>query len=186
MTAPKARVRLTDDAVDDLKRLAKRDPEIARLIFRRMLLLERSPNAGEPLLGSLVGFRKLSAGDCKYRIVWRETSDPDFEPVLEIAEVWAAGVRTDGEVYDEIRSRVEKMGRSSNPRTRALADVLARMGSGFAAISAHKKPAPAPALPSWLAQALQDQLGMSPSEMGTLTEAQAQQLLVEHWSRPGR
>ena len=136
MTKPKARVRLTDDAVADIQRLVKRDPEIARLLFRRMLLLERSPSAGEPLLGPLVGFRKLTAGDRQYRIVWREMRDDAFQPVLEIAEVWAAGVRTDSEVYDEVRARIRRMGKSANPQTQALADVLQALGRGFREIPA--------------------------------------------------
>jgi mRNA interferase RelE/StbE len=35
----------------DLYRLQKKDPRILRDVFAQMLLLERSPNAGEPLLG---------------------------------------------------------------------------------------------------------------------------------------
>lgn len=60
-----------------------------------MLLLERSTEAGEPLLGTLLGCRKLVVGDRDYRIVWRETVDDAHQPVLDIAEVWAAGVRAD-------------------------------------------------------------------------------------------
>ena len=91
MTGTKAvvRVRLTDDAVEDLLRLKRKDPQIVRAVLKKMLLLARSPKAGEPLLGSLVGFRKLVVGNRDYRIIWRETRDVDQTPVLVIAEVWA-------------------------------------------------------------------------------------------------
>lgn len=62
-------VRLTEDAVSDLHRLHKKDPQIVRSVFKKMLLLEKSPEAGEPLLGALVGFRKLVVGDRDWRIV---------------------------------------------------------------------------------------------------------------------
>ena len=56
-------VRLTEDAVADLHRLGKKDPQIVRTVLKKMLLLERSTNAGEPLLGASIGFRKLVVGD---------------------------------------------------------------------------------------------------------------------------
>ena len=101
MTQPnrQGKVRITDDAIGDLKRLMKRDPQIVRLLLRRMLLLERSPYAGKPLVGALIGFRKLVAGNRHYRIVWRVATDDGQTAILEIAEVWAAGIRSDGEVY---------------------------------------------------------------------------------------
>ncbi|MCW2132330.1 type II toxin-antitoxin system RelE family toxin [Arthrobacter sp. VKM Ac-2550] len=69
--ASTAVVRLTDDAIADLRRLQKKDPQIVRWAFKKMLLLERPAHAGEPLLGSLIGFRKLAVGDRDWRIVWR-------------------------------------------------------------------------------------------------------------------
>ena len=68
-SSPRCRVRLTEDAVSDLYRLQKKDPRIVRDVFKKMLLLERAADAGEPLLGALVGFRKLVVGDRDYRIV---------------------------------------------------------------------------------------------------------------------
>ena len=103
-------VRLTEDAIADLHRLGKKDPEIVRAVFKKMLLLERSPDAGEPLLGALVGFRKLVVGDRHWRIVWRVTADTDGTPILDISEIWAVGARSDSEIYEELKARVARIG----------------------------------------------------------------------------
>lgn len=65
---PRALVRLTEPAVDDLRELYRKDPQIVRWCFKKMLLLESSPEAGEPLVGGLIGFRKLVVGDRDWRI----------------------------------------------------------------------------------------------------------------------
>ena len=88
--APRAVVRLTEDAIADLHRLHRKDPQIVRWAFKKMLLLERSVDAGEPLLGDLIGFRKLVVGDRDWRIVWRTTTDTVGATVIDVAEVWAA------------------------------------------------------------------------------------------------
>ncbi len=77
--------------VDDLARLVHLDPQIARQALKKMILLERDPEAGEPLLGALVGVGKLTVGDRHRRIVWRVTTDDTGRDLVEIAEVWAAG-----------------------------------------------------------------------------------------------
>ena len=58
-----------------------------------MLLLERDPLAGEPLLGTLVGYRKLVVGNRDWRIVWRASTDQRGTLTIEIAEVWAVVAR---------------------------------------------------------------------------------------------
>lgn len=181
---PRARVRLTDDAVADLRRLQKKDPQIVREVFKKMLLLERATDAGEPLLGALVGFRKLVVGDRDYRIVWRETTDDAHQPVLDIAEIWAAGVRADSEIYEEMTQRVKQLNESGHPQTRALTTVISDMGRLYSGIEAHPEPSPAAALPTWLVQALRENLHLSPESITKLSQDEAQQLLVEHWGKP--
>lgn len=183
-TNPPARVRLTKEAVEDLRRLEKKDPQIVRSIFRKMLLLEQSPYAGEPLLGSLVTFRKLIIGDRDYRIVWRVTNDERFRPVLEIAEVWAAGARSDAAVYREMVHRAELLENGEDLETRALADILLEFGRRYAGIEAHAEPSGTADLPTWLTQALKDQLHLSDERISVLTQEEAQQMLAYHWSRP--
>lgn len=176
-------MRLTEDAIQDLVRLQKKDPQILRAVFKKMLLLERSPDAGEPLLGALVGFRKLVVGNRDYRIVWRRTHDLDAEPLLEIAEVWAAGARADSEVYEEMTARVAILKKSEMPAAQALAEVIERMGKPYADIDAHPEPRPGPELPHWLVQALQESLRLTPDQIKGLDQEKAQHLLSELWSQ---
>lgn len=181
---PRARVRLTDDAVSDLRRLQKKDPQIVREVFKKMLLLERSPHAGKPLLGTLVGFRKLVVGDRDYRIVWRETTDDAHLPVLDIAEIWAVGARADSEVYEEMTQRVNQLKQSGHPQARALTAVISDMGRLYGGVSASPEPAVVPDFPGWLVQALRENLQLSPESISRLSQDEAQQLLAKHWGKP--
>ncbi|PJJ45833.1 mRNA interferase RelE/StbE [Glutamicibacter mysorens] len=164
-------VRLTEDAVADLHRLHKIDPQIVRAVFKKMLLLEKSPEADEPLLGALVGFRKLVVGDRDWRIVWRITEDASGTPMLDISEIWAVGARSDGEVYDELTSRVARMG--NNPKIRPLKDVIVQMGRLYESVEATAGPDRTSPLPEWMISALKDQLQLSDREILGLTEQQA-------------
>ncbi|MBW4096020.1 MAG: type II toxin-antitoxin system RelE/ParE family toxin [Acidobacteria bacterium] len=160
-------VRLTEDAVKDLYRLSKKDPQIVRSVFKRMLILERSPDAGEPLLGALMGFRKLSVGDRDWRIVWRVSEDADGTPILDISEVWAVGARSDSEVYEELRARVASMG--DDPQLRSLKDVMARMGRLYETYHATAEPSRSSAMPQWLKAAPGEQLKLSPEEIAAMS-----------------
>lgn len=184
VSKPRARVRLTDDAVADLRRLQKKDPHIVREIFKKMLLLERATDAGEPLLGALVGFRKMVVGNRDYRIVWRETVDDAHQPVVDIAEVWAAGIRADDEIYEEMKQRVKQLKASGHPQVHALTAVISDMGRLYGGIEAHPEPSPAVALPTWLVQALQVNLHLSDESIARLSQEEAQQLLADHWTSP--
>lgn len=184
MNQPQVRlciVRLTEDAVSDLHRLHKKDPQIVRAMFKKMLLLEKSPEAGEPLLGALVGFRKLVVGDRDWRIVWRITEDASGMTILDISEIWAVGARSDGEVYDELTSRVARMG--NTPKIRPLKEVIIQMGRLYESVEATAEPARAPSLPEWMISALKDQLHLSDREIFGLTEQQGQEQLMAYWSR---
>lgn len=174
-------VRLTEDAVADLHRLQKKDPQIVRAVFKKMLLLEKSPEAGEPLLGALAGFRKLVVGDRDWRIVWRITEDASGTPILDISEIWAVGARSDGEVYDELTSRVARMG--NNPKIRPLKDVIVEMGQLYESVEVKAEPDRASSLPEWMVSALKDQLHLSDREILGLTEQQGQERLMAYWSR---
>lgn len=180
---PAARVRLTDDAVDDLRRLKRRDPQIVRAVLKKMLLLERSPHAGEPLLGSLVGFRKLVVGNRDYRIVWRETKDADQIPVLDIAEVWAAGARADSAICKEMNTRLEKVKAAGNPATHDLAAVLEKLGKRYFGLAPSADGNQSSALPDWLVQALRANLQLTDEDIAAFSQDEAQRLLAEHWSR---
>ncbi|MHC6177268.1 hypothetical protein [Glutamicibacter sp. X7] len=162
--------------------LLKKDPRIIRTVFKKKLLLARSPMAREPLFGALFGFRKLVAGDRDWRIEWRVEEDASGVPILEILEVWSVGARSDGEVYDELILRVARMG--DDPSIRPLRDAIIEMARLYESFAATAEPERKPALPEWMVTALQEQLGSSVSEILGLTEGQAQRKLMEHyWSR---
>ena len=171
---PAAYVRLTVPAFEDLQRLLKMDPQIVRAALKRMLLLERDPDAGEPLAGQLVGWRKVTVGNRDWRMVWRVTSDASGVTIIDIAEVWAVGARAESEIYDEMKSRVALS--EPGPQTTALSEVIALLGKSIAgAIVPAKEPASNP-MPVWLATRLQ-KVGMSEGQIAALSPEQA----MEAW-----
>ena len=173
-------VRLTDPAFDDLRTLLKRDPQIVRWALKKMLLLERDPEAGEALHGDLNGFRKLVLGDRDWRVVWRVTRDDAGMVIIDVAEVWAVGARSDAAVYTEMRTRVAQLA-PDQPATPALADVVERLGR----IAAGLNPTPEPnvqvavaTLPDWLVDRLRHQVRMPAEQIAGLTLEQA----VDAWT----
>jgi mRNA interferase RelE/StbE len=187
-------VRFTDAAVADLVEMGRKgDPQVVRWALKKCLMLERDPEAGEELRGALIGYRKLTVGDRDWRVVWRVTHDAEGTPVVDVAEVWAMGARSDSEVYDEMSSRVAAL--SANPATVPLAEVIERLGkvaAGLAGKNAEPGKGAAPAaapgageqLPDWLAQALLKVVGMAPADVAQLSEAEANQRWLEHITQP--
>lgn len=146
-------VRLTEDAIADLSRLNRRHHEAVRWCLKKMLLLERDPEAGEPLMGGLIGFRKLTVGDRHWRVVWRVAHDAAGATVVDVAEVWAAGARAEAEVYEEMQNRVARLG--TGPKVRALEQVLTTLGKASAGLRAASEPGEErEPVPPWLADAL--------------------------------
>lgn len=174
-TEPAAYIRLTTPAVEDLHRLAARNPQVLKWAFKKMLLLEENPEAGEPLLGGLIGWRKLVVGDRDWRIVWRPTSEPGSRPVIEVAEIWAVGARSDSEVYEEMAARVAAM--PDNPRTVALAEVIGQFGKPRAGITPARPPVNE-GLPRWLVDRLVRTAGLRPEVVEGMTLEQA----VDTWT----
>jgi mRNA interferase RelE/StbE len=177
---PRAYVRLTEPAIDDLARLVRLDPQVARHALKKMILLERDPRAGEPLLGALVGFRKL-IGNRHGRIVWRVTADDSGHDVVEIAEVWAAGARSDGDGYLEMTKRVERL--PDTPQVQALADVIHAIGMAAARVTASRKP-PSEPVPEWLADRLVHTAGMAAGDIEAMSPEQAMQAWEPFITRP--
>lgn len=176
-----AYVRLTDPAISDLQALFKLDPSILRKVFTKMLLLELDPNAGEPLIGKLVQWRKLTVGDRTWRIIWIPTEDTIGELVIEIAQVWAVGARSDSEIYQEMKARLDAA--PSSPKTIALTDVLAMFGEKFGEIPATLEPVDEPA-PAWLLSHLHHRVGLSPEQTRGLSREQALELWEDFITRP--
>jgi mRNA interferase RelE/StbE len=180
----KGQVRFTEEAISDLRGLARKDPQIVRACFKKFLVLERNPHAGEPLLGGLVGFRKLTVGDRTWRIVWRVGTDVAGQNVVEVAEVWAVGAREDAQVYAEVSSRVAALG--DDPITQPLAQVLQALSKVRAlrldvaaaqhdaedADSVMTESAREP-IPIWLAGRLTQQAGYTQDELARLSPEEA-------------
>ena len=164
-----AYVRFTDDAVEDLRALGRKDPQIIRAVLKKCLLLERNPEAGEGLLGDLIGFRKLVVGDRDWRIVWRTTTSAEGGTVLDIAEVWAAGARADAEVYNEISARLADV--ADTGLRHSLHEVVALLAP-TAEIEATAEPTDDP-IPGWLRDRLIHTAGLQAQDLDGLTGEQA-------------
>ena len=115
-------VRFIDAAIDDLRALNKKDPQILGQIFKKLVLLEISSDAGQPLAGPLSGYRKLTVGNRTWRIIWRLFKESNGQMVIEIAEVWAIGARSDDEIYKEMKRRLSKS--KPSPATKSLEQVI--------------------------------------------------------------
>ncbi|WP_203337604.1 type II toxin-antitoxin system RelE family toxin [Nocardioides limicola] len=167
-------VRLVDGAVDDLETmLRKGDPQVVRWALKKLLLLERNPEAGEPLLGGLIGWRKIVVSDRHWRVVWRVGHDSSGAVVVDVAEVWAFGARSDSEVYAEVEARIAE---SDTPVAEPLVDVLHRLGKIGRGLTATPAPDPVVKMPDWLSDALVKVVGMRKEAVDELTPTEAEQI----------
>lgn len=176
-------VRLTDGAVEDLDALFKADPQIVRWALKKMIQLERDPNAGDPLLGGLIGYRKLTIGDRDWRVVWRVARDDAGDFVVEVAEVWAVGYRKDSEVYAEITQRVADSG--SSPKTRALTEVLSLFTKQARDLTATAEPEASEPVPKWLHDALIHVVRLPAAQVTEMSLEQAEIAWSDYVSGPG-
>jgi mRNA interferase RelE/StbE len=180
-SSPRAFVRLTEAAVEDLRALNRLDPQIVRWALKKMLLLERDPMAGEPLVGHLIGFRKLIVSNRTWRIIWRVTTDDVGRTVVDIAEVWAVGARSDGDVYAEMRERLARAGSAPHLLSlRAAVDELARATWDVAPAI---EPEPSE-LPEWLVMQLTTIAGHDAADVQRMSLQQAVDAWTAWISRP--
>lgn len=173
-------VRLTDPAVEDLHRLARTNTEAVRWAVKKLLLLSRDPEAGVPLHKELAGWRKLVVGDRDWRVIWRVTFDDSGNTIVDIAEVWAVGARSDGEVYDEMRSRVASL--PQNPATIPLRDLVDRFEKVIGELEIPDPPVIEP-IPDWLRERL-CAIHVAEAQIDAMTPQEAMALLEKYWSRP--
>lgn len=176
-------VRLTDDAVEDLQTLFKADSQIVRWAFKKMIQLERDPNAGDPLLGGLIGYRKITVGDRDWRVVWRVVQDDAGDFRVEVAEVWAVGYRKDSEVYAEIRRRIADAG--SSPKTEALTEVLELFAKQARELTATPEPEKPEPVPKWLADALLYVVRLPSSQVEGMSLEEAEKAWTDHITGAG-
>lgn len=176
-------VRLTDDAVEDLHTLFKADPQIVRWALKKMIQLERDPNAGAPLLGGLIGYRKIAVGDRDWRVVWRVVQDDAGDFRVEVAEVWAVGYRKDSEVYAEIKHRVADAG--SSPKTQALTEILELFAKQAGDLTATPEPENSEPVPKWLIDALLYVVHLPASQVEAMSLEEAEMAWTDHISGSG-
>ena len=166
-------VRFTDPAFEDLQVMTrKKDPQVVRAALKKCLMLERDPEAGEPLKGGLIGYRKLVVGDRNWRVIWRVTHDDTGATIVDVAEVWAVGARSDADVYDEMAQRVKVLG--NDPHTMPLADAIDALGKLARGLEA--QPEPDDELPAWLVGVLTNVVGMPVAEVRFLSVTEAQSI----------
>lgn len=176
-------MRLTDDAVEDLQDLFKADPQIVRWALKKMIQLERDPRAGDPLLGGLIGYRKITVGDRDWRVVWRVEQNEAGDYLIEVAEVWAVGYRKDSEVYAEIRQRVADAG--SSPKTEALSEVLELFAKQSRDLTATLEPDKPEPVPKWLTDALLYVVHLPASRVEEMGLEEAEEAWANHIAGTG-
>jgi len=164
---------LTDAAVEDIHRL---DGAALVWALKKMLLLETDPQAGEPLVGSLIGYRKLVVGDRHWRLIWRVLHDDRGGIVIEIAEVWAVAARSDAQVYAELEARVESL--PDGPARRSLRDVVTELGKRAKGVDPRPPLVPAAAPEPWLVERLVHTAGLGRRDVEAMTSEQA----VDAWT----
>ena len=179
MTQPRAQVRLIEAAVHDLTMLVRSDSQIVRQVLKRLLYIEREPTVGDPLLGDLIGYRKLTVGDRHWRIIWRVVAEPNGDLVVEIAEVWGVGARAESAIYAEMKRRVATL--PKNPQTIALGDVIESLGRAAMGLRVEEQQRREPP-PEWLLSRLIYTAGFARREVETL-DAEAAMELWERYIR---
>ena len=177
--AVRVEVRLTDPAINDLEALKKSNRNALRWALKKLLLLERDPQAGRPLHKELQGWRKLTVGDRDWRIVWRVTFDDAGSVIVDVAEVWAIGARSDDEVYKEMSARVALLPES--PRTEALREIAAKFEL---LVQESEETPPAREVPEWLVSDLTTGAGLSVDAVARMTWDEAVAALAEWRSQP--
>jgi mRNA interferase RelE/StbE len=88
------------------------------LFLKKLVRLEEvGKAAGQPLGGSLTGYRKIVVGDRNWRIIFT------VDPAETVATVLVIGDRDDAACYDEATRRVRALG-ASKPAAVSLAAVM--------------------------------------------------------------
>ncbi len=108
--------------------------------------------------------------------------DDSTSVVVDIAEVWAIGARSDGEVYEEVRGRIDSL--PSNPQTVALEEVLKYFEKKNGEEESVEELAQEEKLPDWLVNDLIELAGMEEDEVQMMSLKEGLEAWGEFRSRP--
>jgi mRNA interferase RelE/StbE len=172
-------VRFIDAAIEDLEGLTKKNLHLLRSLMKKFLYMERNPMVGEPLLGDLIGWRKIKVGDRHWRIIWRVITDSDGNQIIEVAEIWAIGARSDNEIYKEVRTRLKTL--PKNQSTKSLEEVVVIL-SKVDSLGSDKK-STQEELPQWLVEKLSKILKLPIEKIQKMEPQKAISLWEAHISK---
>lgn len=117
---------------------------------------------------------------------WRIACRVVADGVVEVCEVWCAGVRPDAEVYAEVyaeaSSRVAAVANEDSTLAK-LADVIGRLGRLAGDVVVEEVPAREP-VPDWPAQRLVHTAGVPLEKVAALSLEEAVDLWTEFVSSP--
>ena len=109
-----------------------------RRALARIAVLDADPDAGDDLAAIDTGYRKLSAPEGTWRVVYAVDAD-----VVTICEIWVDGVRSTGAAYAEA---LQRMVSADAPDAVELAGILERLGASPAPcrspVTASSNPSP--------------------------------------------
>jgi mRNA interferase RelE/StbE len=156
----------TRAAIQDLRRFG---PTLAPRVVQRLLVLERDPDAGTPLIDDSTGFRRLSV-EGRWRVVYEPTA-----AAVTVWELWLDAARSDGEAYAEA---LEAMHSAGTPELVQLARILRRLGrlTGTGPVPRNRVRQP---VPDWLADALVDRARLDPLAVAAMDATAA----FDAWNR---
>jgi mRNA interferase RelE/StbE len=163
-------ITFTDPALDDLRRLGA---PAARRALARIAVLDTDPAAGADLAAIDTGYRKLSAPEGAWRVVY--TVDAD---VVTVWEVWVDGVRSTGAAYAEA---LQRMVSADAPDAVELAGILERLGRITGTVPVPRNRIVEP-VPDWLADALLERTALTRLDIAAMDATAA----FDAWNTLGR
>jgi hypothetical protein len=136
---------------------------------RILVALEDEPESGRPLVDPATGLRCLTIAGR-----WRAVYEPG-ERAVTVWEIWAEGVRSDGDAYAEALEAMESAG---TPDLVQLARILRRLGRITGTVPVARTRVREP-VPDWLAGALVERAGLDPLAVAAMDARTA----FEAWTR---
>ena len=169
-------IRFTAPAIEDLVRLKKRHHTVLTLVFKKLQYLSANPGAGLRLSGDLSEFKKVTVGNRAWRIVYKERLSADGL-ILEIAEIWGIGARSESAIYEEVRQRIKEI--PAGPLTVSLYDVLLMLQEPKFSL-ATPATSPREPVPAALRSRLMTEMGLSDSSLIGMSATEALELWEHH------